>query len=67
MKITFNTQPITVIFKDGSFASFEYAIKWYKNIDFYDIFFVVNDNLNYCKYECSDVATIVFGLIDNAI
>ena len=67
MKYTFTTSTITVIYKDGGFDTFEHAIKWIKNMDYYDIFFVLDDDLNYIKIDSSDVATIVFGIPDNAI
>ena len=67
MKVTFNTQSITVIFKDGSFASFEHAIKWNRASICYDIIFVVDGDINICSYDIENVATIVFGLVDNAI
>lgn len=64
---SFNSSAITVIYKDGGYGSFEHALKWVVNGDYYDIFFMVNDSLEYTKIECSKVATIVFGLVDNAI
>ena len=66
MKATFEIKVITVIFKDGSMATFEHCIACYKNGDYVDIFFTVDDEIKimYEKYELSEVATVVNGYVD---
>ena len=70
-QVNFTTTTITIIFKDGTTATFENAITWNKNIDYYDIFFVCYSDVNetipkilYAKYMVEDVATIIGGYAD---
>lgn len=67
MKAQFEIKVITVIFKDGSMATFEHCISCYKNNDYVDIFFTVPDNdvkVMYEKYLLDEVATVVNGYVD---
>lgn len=66
MKATFEVNVITVIFKDGSMATFEHCISCYKNGDYVDIFFTGDDEIKimYEKYILSEVATVINGYAD---
>lgn len=65
-KVCFDVQVITVIFKDGSMATFEHCISCYKNGEYVDIFFTVVDDkkVMYEKYDLNEVATVVNGYVD---
>lgn len=66
MVAKFEIKAITVIFKNGSMATFEHCISCYKNGDYVDIFFTVDGEIKimYEKYELSEVATVVNGYVD---
>lgn len=64
MKVSFSTQAYTVIFKDGTTATFENAIRFKKKVDKLEIFYVCDNNLECEYYDYNDVATVAQGIID---
>ena len=70
--LTFKTKAITIIFKDGTTATFENAIQWNKTCGKYEIFFVCigyeNDKkLVSCSYDVEQIATIIDGYVNTLI
>jgi hypothetical protein len=65
-KVSFEVKVITLIFKDGSVATFEHCISCYKNGDYVDVFFSVTDEkgVMYEKYNLCEVATVINGYAD---
>lgn len=63
-QITLTSNTITIIFKDGTTATFEHALQWNKNNEYYQIIFYVDNKLLYTDYEIDDIATVVLGYVD---